>query len=146
MHAPSAVALRSHAPAPHAARRLNELLHSAGIQPDSLPASCRDSLATLARMANELDMVVVSENRLAAAWGSLSVEDMKAARMQVRDNGREIYSVKCAGLCTTCVVLLSKGHSCSVNLCLPGPSPTVFPFHAFSPAPDRCCCSTSSRT
>lgn len=59
-------------------------------------------------MANELDVVVVSENSLAAAWGSLSVEDMKAARMQVRDTGREINGGKCAGLCT-CVVLLGKG-------------------------------------
>lgn len=97
-------------------------------------------------MANELDVVVVSENSLAAAWGSLSVEDMKAARMQVRDNGREINGVKCAGLCTTCVVLLSKG---AFVHCDPVPSSPLthrLALPCLLVTPDRRCCSTSSQT
>ncbi|KAG1661127.1 hypothetical protein FOA52_011857 [Chlamydomonas sp. UWO 241] len=64
--------------------RLSELSAAAGLHPDSLPAGVRDHLAALAGIANELDLAAsVSDNALCAAWGSLCVEDMRAARLSM---------------------------------------------------------------
>jgi hypothetical protein len=83
MHAaPSEPVVR---PCANTVQRLNEQLSAVGVVPTSLPAKLRDDLTALAGIANELDLVVVSENSMAAAWGCLSVEDMKASRLQVRE-------------------------------------------------------------